>query len=187
MRMSCRSFVFALLLGLTACKGFPFFWKTELIQTDAHESSARLRVELQDIHYDGWTLSGRLLVSPEEGRVRMDKRLIESTALTMKSVTECSTGQPVEFMVLDVAAKPPQEEDVLVLKPGYWYGKEIRVPLVAESPDKRRGPECIDADLIFTTLDKVTALLHVRAQSPSRHPAKAELPPAVSLPQEAGP
>lgn len=160
-----RVLVPIVLLGMTACRGFPFFWKTESTPADAQEDSARIRSELQDIHYDGWTLSGRLLVSPEEGRIRIDERLIESTALSIQSVKDCSTGQPVEFMVMDVAAKPPQPEDILVLKPGYWYGKDIRLPLVAEAPGKSRGPACIEADLLLNTLGKATALIHVRAES----------------------
>jgi hypothetical protein len=134
-------------------------------------------LELQDTRYDGWTLSGRLLVTPEEGRLRLDKRLIENAALSTNSVTDCATGQPVEFLEMGVRAKRPREEDVLILEPGYWYGKDIRLPLFAEIPGRQRGPECIEADLMFYALGgKTVGHLHVRAESSPLPPADAGLP-----------
>lgn len=129
------------------------------------EDPPRAEVMLQDTRYDGWTLSGRLLISPVEGRLRLDKRLIESASLSTKAVKDCATGQPVEFLVVDVFARHPQEEDVLVLDPGYWYGKDIRIPLFAETPSRRRSPECIEAELVFHALGgKAATHLHVRAE-----------------------
>jgi hypothetical protein len=85
MRLSWFAFVCAPILGVMACKGFPLPWRAEPVPAHvSHEGAGgaedfpRARLELQDIRYDGWTLSGRLLVSPEEGRLRLDKRLIES-------------------------------------------------------------------------------------------------------------
>jgi hypothetical protein len=196
MRLIWLAFASAPLLGVMACQGFPFPWKTE--PAPAHvrheETSAsgaedipRARVELQDIRYDGWVLSGRILVSPEEGRLRLDKRLIESVSLSMKSVTDCVTGQPVEFMVLDVFAKPPREEDVLLLAPGYWHGKDIRLPLFAEIAGRPQGPECIEADLVFYALGGKTAgQLHVRAERSQPLPVDAGLPTDAGLPRDAG-
>ncbi|ATB26617.1 hypothetical protein MEBOL_000045 [Melittangium boletus DSM 14713] len=97
----------------------------------------------------------------------------------MKSVTDCSTGRPVEFMVMDVFAKPPREEDVLLLKPGYWYGKDIRLPLIAEAPDRQRGPACIRAEIEFHSLEETPTLIHVRAEIPVQ--PETEAPPGASL------
>ena len=183
MRLIWPTFAFALLLTVTACKGFPFPWKSE--PGVAHPDSAgrregetkdlpRTRLELQSLRYDGWTLSGRLLVSPEEGRLHLDKRLIASASLSTTSVRDCATGQSVEFMVIDVRAKRPQEEDVLVLEPGYWYGKDVRIPLFAETPDRQRGPECIEADMMFHALGGETvARVHVRAAITPQSPVDA--------------
>ena len=188
MRLSWTAIASSALLGVTACKGFPLPWKSEPASADARhegalagmsEEPAQVRLELQDIHYDGWSLRGRFLITPEAGSIRLDKRLIESTALSMKSVTDCNTGRPVEFMVMDVFAKPPREEDVLLLKPGYWYGKDIRLPLIAEAPDRQRGPACIHAEIEFHSLEKTPTLLHVRAEIPAR--SETEAPPGASL------
>jgi hypothetical protein len=181
MRLIWLAFASAPLLGVIACKGFPFPWRTEPVPAHASHDGAgsaedfpRARLELQDIRYDGWALSGRLLVSAEEGHLRLDKRLIESASLSTNSVTDCATGQPVAFMVMDVFAKRPREEDVLILEPGYWYGKDIRIPLFAEIPGKPRGPECIEADMVFHALGgKTAARLHVRAESSPLPPADA--------------
>jgi hypothetical protein len=133
------------------------------------EEPPRTELLLQDIRYDGRTLSGRLLLSPVEGRLRLDKRLIESATLTTKSVTDCATRRPVEFMVMDGFAKRPQPEDVLILEPGYWYGKDIQLPLFAESPDGGRGPECIEAELQVHALGgKTAARLRVRVEHAPR-------------------
>lgn len=191
MRLIWLAFASTPLLGVMACQGLPFPWRTEPPAARApHEESmdggaeelSRARLELQDTRYDGWALSGRLLVNAEEGRLRLDKRLIESVSLSMKSVTDCATGQPVEFMVVDVFATRPREEDVLSLEPGYWYGKDIRLPLFAEIPGRPQGPECIEADLVFYALGGKTAgHLHVRAERTRPHPADAGLPVDAGL------
>lgn len=174
MRLTWPVLAAALLLGVTACKGFSFPWfKTDPVNSRSVESSdggikelPRVRLELQDLRYDGWSLSGRLLVSPDEGRLRLDKRLITSASLSTKSVTDCVTRHPVEFMVIDVRATGPQEEDVLLLESGYWYGKDVRIPLFAETPDRQRGPNCIEVDMVFHALGGApVARVHVRAES----------------------
>ena len=182
MRLSWSVFASAALLSVTACRGFPFFWKAEPTQavptTESVDGAAQVRVELQDIHYDGWSLRGRLLVTAESGRLRLDKRLIESTSLNITSLTDCQTGRPVEFMVLDVLAKPPREEEVLTLAPGYWYGKHIRLPLRAQGPDQQPGPACIHADIAFHTLGPLSVHFHVRAEVPAQ--SEAESPTGAS-------
>jgi hypothetical protein len=78
---------------------------------------------------------------------------------------------------MDVFAKRPQAEDVLILEPGYWYGKDIRIPLFAEIPGRQRGPECIEADLVFYALGgRTAARLHIRAESSPLPPADAGMP-----------
>jgi hypothetical protein len=183
------AFASASLLAATACRGFPFPWRAEERMAAGAEAPPRTELLLQDIRYDGRSLSGRLLLSPVEGRLQVDKRLIESAALSTKSVTDCATGQPVEFMVMDVFARPPQQEEVLVLEPGYWYGKDIRLPLFAETPDGGRSPECIEAELVFHALGgKTAARLQVRAERAARPSADAGIPvdADAGMPADAG-
>lgn len=183
MRMTWLACAAASLLAATACRGFPLPWGSEAGTADEAEAPPRTELLLQDIRYDGQTLSGRLLLSPLEGRLRLDKRLIESATLTTKSVTDCATRRPVEFMVMDVFVKHPQPEDVLILEPGYWYGKDIQLPLFAEAPDGGRGPECIDAELQVHALGgKTAARLQVRVERAARSPADAGLPGDAGVP-----
>ncbi|WP_164007704.1 hypothetical protein [Pyxidicoccus trucidator] len=122
---------------------------------------ARTQVELQDIRFDGQSLSGRLLVTAEEGSLLLDTRLIESVVLTTESVVECGTGRKLSFLEMDVLARPPRDEDLLMLKPGYWYGKDVRIPLFTEGLN---GPEvaCIEVEFTFHPREGRAASLRVR-------------------------
>jgi hypothetical protein len=139
-------------------------------------------VEFQDIRYDGKGLSGRLLVSAVEHSLRLDKRLIESTALTTEAVADCATGKPLAVVVMDVYARRPSEEDVLTLQPGYWYGKEISVPLFTDNLHGPAGPECIEAEFAFRALGGETAArLRVRAERSGLPSQDAGTPPDAGL------
>lgn len=149
---------------LVSCKGFPLMGRPEV--TGA-QPPAQAQVELQDIRFDGKALAGRLLVRAVEHDLRLDKRLIESIYLTTESVSDCATGQPLAFVVMDVYARPPSEDDILLLAPGYWYGKDISVPLFTENLHGPSGPACIEAEFAFRALGGETAAhLRVRAERP---------------------
>ena len=107
-----------------SCRELP---TVEECQAARGATSARARVELLDARFDGRTLHGRLLVTTEEGHLLLDKRLIESVVLTTESVVECETGRRLSFIEMDVLARPPRDEDLLVLTPGYWFGKDVRM------------------------------------------------------------
>lgn len=158
----------------TACSGFPF-WRGEPTASDT--GSARVELQLQDARYDGEELTGRLLVGTAEGRLVLDKRLIESMALTTRSVKDCSSNQPVDFLIMDVLASRPRQEDLLVLEPGYWYGKDIQVSLFNERLTGQRGPDCIDAEFAFHALGgKPVAQMRVRiTRTPPSSTARPEL------------
>ncbi len=123
---------------------------------------------LQDIQCDGETLSGRFLLTAAEQGLLLDKRLIETAYLTAESVSSCETGQPLPFVVMDVYAKPPGPEDLLLLKPGYWYGKDVHIPLFTKGSMGASSPACIDVELAFRDLDGAPlAPLRIRAQCSS--------------------
>jgi hypothetical protein len=123
------------------------------------------QLELQNTSFDGETLSGRLLVSPTSAKLRIDRRLIESFALSVDSVKACGTGTGLPYVIMDVLASPLQEKDILTLAPGYWYGKEVRIFLFAEHATKQPPPQCFEADIVYHALDvKNAARLHVRVE-----------------------
>ena len=145
----------AALLTLTACKGFPFFWRTEP-GPDLHDpaqASGQIALELQGVRYDGWNLSGRLLVGAVGRSLRLDKRLIQTVSIYVRAVSACDSGQPVRFLKMDYFPPRPREEDLLVLEPGYWYGTRIDFTLFgAQYHGPSGGPECIDVEVMFRAL-----------------------------------
>jgi hypothetical protein len=172
---------------MTACAGFPLFWKrgperlddrgAEVESTAGGGGTARAELETRDILYDGYALSGRLLVSAVGRSLRVDKRLIESISLTTRSVVDCSTGQPVGFLEMDVLAPRPQEEDILVLEPGYWYGKEVKILLFSRHGDARPGPECVIVEIAFHAVDgRRVGSSQIRAVRVPRPAADAGVP-----------
>jgi hypothetical protein len=151
------------LLALAACSGFPFFGtrgpqknrcsseRSSLVQKSY--ASSRATLELHDVRYDGEYLVGRLLISPVDGPLLLDKRIISTVDVDVDSVRECSTGERVKHVVMDILPPRMCEEDVLVLEPGYWYGGEVRFPLFAEE-FTGLGPECIEVGLSLLSFDR---------------------------------
>src|SRR5690349_6112533 len=126
MRITALVVLTAALPWLGACARFPLFWTGSAGPVDpgrADAGSAYATIELQDIEYDGEAIRGRLLISAVEGMIRVDKRLIESISLSLRSVSDCASGQALYFMRAGVVAPPLREEEILALEPGYWYGK----------------------------------------------------------------
>jgi hypothetical protein len=173
MRLKQLGLILMMVSLTTACAGFPF-WTGEPTAPDT--TSTRVDLQLQNIRYDGEELSGRLLVSTAEGRLVLDKRLIESISLTIRSVKDCNSDQPTKFLIMDVLTSRPREEDILVLEPGYWYGKDIQITLFNERLTGQRGPDCIDAEFAFHALGgKPIARLNVHAtRTPPSSTAKQD-------------
>jgi hypothetical protein len=163
----------ALFLTMAGCAGLPFFSRAAQDRTADSGGSfptingdfTQARLELQNVSFDGEYLYGRLLVSAVAGRLRIDKRLIESFALSIDSVVDCGTGASLAYVIMDVSAPPLQEADVLTLEPGSWYGKEVRLFLFAEHATHQPLPQCFEAEIVYHAVDvKNAARMHVRAE-----------------------
>ncbi|MFL5345979.1 MAG: hypothetical protein ACJ8AT_14405 [Hyalangium sp.] len=140
-------------------------------------------MEMQDISFDGEDLHGRLLISPVGTELRIDRRLIESGDLTVDSVVKCDTGEALPYVIMDVYARAPREEDILILKPGFWYGKEIRIFLFAEHATHQPNPQCFEAEIEYHALDvKNVARVHIRAERSPPPSPDAGVP--IEKPQE---
>jgi len=152
------------MLGVTACKGFPLFWNREVPSSnensactshegiDLPQGSLPGRLELADAHYDGETLSGRLLVTPVTHSLRLDRRLISYSHINVSAVSVCSTGELVPFVIWDAVPPQARDEDLLVLECGYWYGTTMSYKLFIERA-RGLGPECIDVQLVLLSFD----------------------------------
>ncbi|QRK11546.1 hypothetical protein JQX13_16610 [Archangium violaceum] len=123
-------------------------------------------MEVQDIQYDGWTLSGRVLVSPEEGQLRLDRRLTPTIHVKVNYVSDCTYGA-VASIRADIIAPLARPEDLLVLEPGYWYGSTVRFRLFGEHITGL-GPECVEADIALRSFDhQLVARQRIRAVRPA--------------------
>ncbi len=180
------------LLLMAACTGFPFL-RAEPASDEAlgagkeshavkrEQGEPRVQLEFQDIHYDGETLSGRLLVGVTEGRLRLNKQLVSDIHAEVRYPVDCHTGLPVKYIIWD-SFQPRRQEDLLILEPGYWYGKEIRFPLFEEHLTGV-GPECLKAELWLFSFDgRIAARTEIRAERSPR-PSDAGSPEA---PADAG-
>jgi hypothetical protein len=143
----------------------------------AGDVSSNAIIELQNIDFDGEALRGRLLISTAKGTVRIDKRLIESISLILKGVLDCASGQELSFIKAGTIVPPRQEEDILALEPGYWYGKDVRIPLFDQHLLASQGrPECVDVDLMLHMLEGGSTPLRVRATRLSSPSVDAGVP-----------
>jgi hypothetical protein len=161
----------SLLLLMGACASLPFVrsanevTKDESGPTSHQEAPAQATLELQNMQYDGEYLSGRLLVGVTEGRLTMDKRLIEHVSVQVESVTDCVTSQPVGYVETDSFPQPASEEDLLTLTPGYWYGADVRFFLFDEKLTGEKAPACIEVGLLLRAESRnVAARSRVRAE-----------------------
>lgn len=176
MRVNTAGVATAALLLLPACAGFPSFRKQRADDASAvaavcgTEEPTHTELELGNPRYDGETFSGRLLIGAITGRPCLDKRLIGSVSVNVDSVRDCATSLPVTYILADALSRPPREEDLLVLAPGYWYGGPARFRLFSE-PLGQRGPDCIEVAL---------SIYSARSTLLGRVSARAERPPAPS-------
>jgi hypothetical protein len=162
----------ASLLVMAACAGLPF-WTHEAAGLTPDEAliPPRVRVEFQDIQYDGLTLSGRVLISPEERSLRLNKRISPD----IQAVADCAR-RPHARIIMDSFGSGRRPEDLLLLEPGYWYGTTVRFVLFDEH-FTGVGPECIDAQLLLSSFDgKLVASVPVRAMRPPRPATDGGIP-----------
>lgn len=168
----------ASLLLMAACTGLPFFNRESPssqgagANADAGSAIESLEappptlLEVQDIQYDGLNLSGRVLLSPVSGMLRLDRRLLPTIHVNVGRVSSCTPGQPVTSVRADALAPLTRPEHLLLLEPGYWYGTEVRFRLFSEH-FTGLGPECIEADLSVLSFDgRPVASKSIRARRP---------------------
>jgi hypothetical protein len=192
----------AALLALTACGSFPFFGKKESSRAKLTEkmsklagksfSYSRAKLEVHDTRYDGEYLQARLLISPGDGPLLLDKRINSAVDVDVVAVRDCSTGEQVKHIVMDFFPPRVSEEDILILEPGYWYGGEVRFLLFAEELTGM-GPECIEFELELLSFDrKLVGFVFARAtrtpQQSMDGGAQSDLPPVTDagLPNAGG-
>jgi hypothetical protein len=168
--MSLRGLGFGLtvMLLLAACGGWPFWTKGsgEPVREEVL-TPPQVHVEFLNVHYDGLTLTGQVMISPQGKPLRLDKRLIPTVDVDVLDVADC-LRKPIVYITMDRFKLRAGKEDFLKLEPGYWYGATVRFTLFDEY-FTGIGPECIDADLLVFSFDGArVARVPIRAVRPPR-------------------
>jgi hypothetical protein len=90
-----------------------------------------------------------MLIGVAEGKLTIDKRLIENASIEVVSVKDCATGEAVGFTETDSFPPPASESELLTLAPGYWYGAEVRFLLFAPEFTGTRPPNCVEVAIVY--------------------------------------
>jgi hypothetical protein len=98
------------------------------------------------LRYDGHDVSGRVLIGAR-GPTVVDRRLIEGVSVVVDRVTDCATGTVFPTLVADVLPEPATRDDLLALKDGEWFGREVSFPVFMEPFAPPEGPDCIEFTL----------------------------------------
>lgn len=95
--------------------------------------------------YDGREIRGRVRIEANDGPVVFDGRLIENVTLYLRDVRACDTGEGIRgYLIVDYFPEPPVFDDLVTVKPAYFYGTSVRYPVFKEP-----GPDCIDVAFTF--------------------------------------
>jgi hypothetical protein len=106
------------------------------------------RLVFQNIQYDGRTLSGLLFVEARSPTV-MDRRLAEDVSVGLASVLDSETRESLSPWVADRAMPEASGDDLITLRPGEWFGRNVSFLVFADPGGTAVGPRCIDFELFL--------------------------------------
>jgi hypothetical protein len=149
--------------------------------------------EFQVTSYDGENIEGRMLLGATIDPLVLDGRLIPTSTIFVDwdSVRECGKEKKIGTVEYDIFVLPPRPEDIVILRPGYWYGATIHYWLFGRrklGPGKwspPRGPECIEAEFVVRALGGrpiATARIHTVRNDKRPAPPDGGAPPAPKPP-----
>jgi len=102
-------------------------------------------VEADQVAFDGWDLSFRLLVGATDGGVVLDRRLVPNASVELTETLDCDAGTRLRHIFADFFPPEPLPSDLLELEPGTWFGKYEQVPMFVPRRDGGGLPACVDA------------------------------------------
>lgn len=116
--------------------------------------------EFRITSYDGHNLTGRVFVGATIDPLLFDGRLVDGTGVKLEKVRVCGTTKLLTYWVADLPS-PPEADEIITLRPGYWHGANEKFFLFDEYTDP--GPDCFEANLVVRVLDgRVAATLPIR-------------------------
>jgi hypothetical protein len=135
--------------------------------------------------YDGETMKGRVLLGATIDPLVIDRRIIPPINVEVKNLQLCDNKKdPFQYIEFDVSAPPRRPEDIITVRPGYWYGGQISYWIFA-AKQTGPGPDCFEAELVMRALDgRVAARQSIRVVRTDKRPAAPDggAPAAPKLP-----
>lgn len=145
--------------------------------------------EFQDPSYDGQTIKGRVLLGATIDPLVIDGRLIETSDVDVdaKAIRVCGNKDPIGYLQEDIWAPPPRPDEIVTIRPGYWYGRKIEYWLFAKKkmgPGPGPGPECLEVEFVVRALDgREAARVRIHVVRTDKLPAPPEgVAPAAPKP-----
>jgi hypothetical protein len=120
------------------------------------------RISARNVEYDRFALRFLFVVQSMADGTTLDRRLIESTNVGIGGPpTSCDSETPLPFMVRDHFPPAPSREDLIQLKEGESFAREIEIFLFDTA-----GPECVRVEITLTRPDaekSITIVAHARS------------------------
>ncbi|UQA54631.1 hypothetical protein [Polyangium aurulentum] len=138
-----RPGVVALLLATTACAS-----TSRDTRAPAKRALREGIAEFYVTSYDGRLLEGRVLVGATVDTFVIDGRLPEWFAVALEEVRECGKPELLDFWSIETFLPPPRADELVTLRPGYWYGGNVSFPLLDRKKVNGVGVACVEANLV---------------------------------------
>jgi hypothetical protein len=129
--------------------------------------------EFRVTSFNGEDLEGRLLLGATIDPLVIDGRLIEWKDVELENFRACGKKDRLKHWVWESLPPPPRADQVITIRPGYWYGRKVLFMLFDEKKTGL-GPECFEAELVVRVRG-----LRVAARQPIRV-VRTDKPPATS-------
>ena len=104
------------------------------------------RIAARDIEYDRQSVRLLFLVQATADGTTLDRRLVENTNVGLGAAPQaCESSETLQFMVRDHFPKPPGPSEMIELRRGEWFGREVEIRLFDAA-----GPDCVRLQLLLT-------------------------------------
>jgi hypothetical protein len=127
--------------------------------------------EFRVASYDGVNLVGRVLLGATAEPLVIDGRLVAFGNVELKNLRACGKKDRLLHYVFDVVLPPARPDQIITIRPGYWYGRKVNFGLFDEK-ETGIGPECIEGELMVLARGaRVAATLPIRVVRTDKPPA----------------
>ena len=130
--------------------------------------------EFKVLSYNGELVEGRVLLGATIDPLVIDGRLFDAFNVELQNLRACGRKELVEFQTIEPLFPPPRPDQIITIRPGYWYGGKVKLMLLNSSATGI-GLECFEAELVVTdNAGRVAARLPIRVVRTDKPPAKPD-------------